>query len=132
MVHFTNFCRPKKTFSGFRSDLVSCVKAVAFFSLKTTELQGLRVDIRGHNCEIGGVEVTRLAFRLVDVDISVQSTCSVFCFAGNSIIFGKTSLMMISLGITYMLYKVSMVNFICSLTKLGTLAPRSLFFQKII
>ena len=64
-VHFTNFCNPEKTFSGFRSDLVSCVKAVAFLSLKTTELQGLRVDIWGDSCEIGGVEVTRLAFRLI-------------------------------------------------------------------
>ena len=26
MVHFTNFCEPEKTFSGFRSDLVSCIK----------------------------------------------------------------------------------------------------------
>ena len=74
VVHFTNFLRQKKTFSGFRSDLVSCVKAVAFLSLKTTELQGLRVDIWGDSCEIGGVEVTRLAFRVLDVDISVQST----------------------------------------------------------
>ena len=47
LVHFKNFCKPEKTFSGFRSDLVSCVKPLAFLSLKTTELQGLRVDICG-------------------------------------------------------------------------------------
>ena len=28
VVHFTNFCKPEKNFSGFQSDLVSCVKAV--------------------------------------------------------------------------------------------------------
>ena len=112
VVHFTIFCKPEKTVSGFRSDLVSCVEAVAFCSLKTRELQGLRVDIRGDNCEIGGVEVTRLAFQE-----------SQFCF-------GKLSLMIISLGISYILYIVSMFNFICSLTKLGTLAPRSSIFQK--
>ena len=89
VVHFTNFCKPEKTFSGFRSDLVSCVKAVAFLSLKTTELQGLRVDIWRDISEIGGVEVTRLALRLLDVKISVQSTSSVFCFAGKSILFRK-------------------------------------------
>ena len=31
VVHFTIFCKPEKTFSGFRSDLDSCVKAIAFF-----------------------------------------------------------------------------------------------------
>ena len=89
MIHFTNFCQPEKTFSGFRSDLESCVKAVAFFLLETTELQGLRVDIWGESCEIGGVEVTSIAFRLLDVMIIVQSTRSVFCFAGKSILFWK-------------------------------------------
>ena len=51
------------------------------------ELQGLRLDIREDSCEIGGVEVTRLAFRLLDVDISVRSTLSVFCLAEKSILF---------------------------------------------
>ena len=89
VVHFTNFCKPEKTFSGFRNDLVSCFKAVSFLSLKTTELQELRVDIWGDSCDIDGVEITRLAFRLLDVEISVQSTGSVFCFAGKSILFLK-------------------------------------------
>ena len=40
LAHFPNFCKPEKTFPGFRSDLVSCVKAVAFLSLKVTELKG--------------------------------------------------------------------------------------------
>ena len=120
VVHLTNFCKSEKNFSGFRIDLVSCVKAVAFLSLKTTGLLGLRVDIWEDSCEIGGGEVTRLAFRLLDVDISVQSTSSVFCFEVMSILFWKKSVMIISLGIAYMLYIVSMVNFICSLTKIGS------------
>ena len=37
------------------------------------------MDIWGDSCEIGVVEVTRLAFRLVDIDNSVQSTLRVFC-----------------------------------------------------
>ena len=89
VVHLTNFCNPEKTFSGFRSDLVSGVEAVVFLSLKTTELYGLRVNIWEDSCEIGSVEVTRLAFRLLDVNISVQSTSTVFCFAGKSILFWK-------------------------------------------
>ena len=87
MAHFTFFCKPEKTFSAFRSDIVSCVKAVAFLSMKTTELQGLRVDIWEDSCEIGGVEFTRLAFRLLDVEFSVQSILSVFCFTGKPILF---------------------------------------------
>ena len=87
VTHITNFSKPEKKFSGFRSDLVSCVKAVAFLSLKTTELQGLCVDIRGDRCGTGDVQVTRIAIRLIDVDISVQSTLSVFCFAGKSFLF---------------------------------------------
>ena len=87
VVHFTHFCKPEKTFLRFRIDLVSCVKADASLSLKTTELQGLSVDIWGDICEIGGVEFTRLAIRLLDVDISVQLALSVFRFAGKSILF---------------------------------------------
>ena len=74
-----NFCKPERTFSQFRSDLVSYVEAVAILSLKTTELQGFSVKIWGDSCEIGGAEVTRLAFRLLDVDASV------LCFAGKSV-----------------------------------------------
>ena len=55
----------------------------------TKELQGLCVDIWADSCEIGDVEVTRLVFRLLDVDISVHSTSSVFCSAGKSILFCK-------------------------------------------
>ena len=36
--HLTNYCKPEKTFSGFRGDMVSGVKAVEFLSLKTAEL----------------------------------------------------------------------------------------------
>ena len=38
VAHFTFFCKPEKTFSAFISDIFSCVKAVAFLSMKTTEL----------------------------------------------------------------------------------------------
>ena len=87
VVHFTNFCKPEKILSGIRNDLVSCVKAFSFPSVKNTKLQRVRVGICGDSCEVGGVEVTRLAFRLLDVNISVQSTLNVFCFAGKSILF---------------------------------------------
>ena len=50
----------------------------------------------------------------------------------SEISFGKISLMIISLGIAYMLYIVCIVNFNCSLTNLGTLAPRSTIFKKIL
>ena len=88
------------------------------------------MDIWGDSFEIGGVEVagSRLGSSMSTLVYSrlaafSASQVSQFCF-------GKKSLIIISLGIAYKLYRVSMVNFICSLTKLGTLAPRSIIFQK--
>ena len=54
-----NVCVPEKTRSGFRSDLIPCIEAVSFLSLKIGELQGLRVDIWRASCETDGAEVTR-------------------------------------------------------------------------
>ena len=45
------------------------------------------MEIWGDSCEIEGMEVIRLAIRLINVDISVQSTLSVFCVAGRSVLF---------------------------------------------
>ena len=87
-VHnFIALCKPERTHSGFRVDLVSSVKIAAFLLLKTADVDGLRVDIWGDGCEIGGMEVTRLTFRLLCVTAgptgpSAQSSDAVFCFAG--------------------------------------------------
>ena len=82
-VHFSRVS-PRKRFLVFEVTLFLASKPLRFFLLKTSELQGLCVDIWGDSYS---VEVTRLAFRLLDVDISVQSTPSVFYFASKSILF---------------------------------------------
>ena len=79
--HFIKLCNPERTFSGFRVDVVRCVKLAAYAILQTTNISGLKVDIWGDGAAIGGTEVTRLAFRLICEEISVQSSDSVFCFA---------------------------------------------------
>ena len=79
--HFIKLCNPERTFSGFRVDVVRCVKLAAYAILQTTNISGLNVDIWGDGAAIGGTEVTRLAFRLICEEISVQSSDSVFCFA---------------------------------------------------
>ena len=79
--HFIKLCNPERTFSGFRVDVVRCVKLAAYAILQTTNISGLKVDIWGDGAAIGGTEVTRLAFRLVCEEMSVQSADSVFCFA---------------------------------------------------
>ena len=78
--HFIKLCNPERTFSGFRM-VVRCVKLAACAILQTTNISGLNVDIWGDGAAIGGTEVTRLAFRLICEEISVQSSDSVFCFA---------------------------------------------------
>ena len=78
---FIKLCNPERTFSGFRVDVVRCVKLAAYAILQTTNISGLNVDIWGDGAAIGGTEVTRLAFRLICEEISVQSSDSVFCFA---------------------------------------------------
>ena len=52
--------------------------------LQKTNLEGLKIDIWGDGCEIGGgVEVTRLAFRILNTTVSSQSSKAVFCFASS-------------------------------------------------
>ena len=80
--HFLALCKPQKSFSGFRTDLVACIQLVVFLLFKTENINNVKVDIWGDGCEIGGTEVTRMAFRLLSQDISAQSATSVFCFAG--------------------------------------------------
>lgn len=86
VTHFSALCKPQLTFSGFRLDLVSTVKLAAFLIFNKSDLNGVCVDIWGDGCEIGGLPVTRLAFRLINSDssLSSQSTDAVFCFAGNN------------------------------------------------
>ena len=79
--HFIKLCNPERTFSGFRVYVVRCVKLAAYVILETTNISGLKVDIWGDGAAIGGTEVTRLAFRLICEEVSVQSSDSVFCFA---------------------------------------------------
>lgn len=82
---FTALCKPELTYSGFRLDLVSAIKVAAYLMFGITDLTGLRVDIWGDGCEIGGMEVTRITFRLlVNRGPSAQSSDAVFCFAGKS------------------------------------------------
>ncbi len=80
---FYDTMRPQHTYSGFRIDLVSAVKFVSFFKLRNEDLNGLQVDIWGDGAEIGKVNVTRLAFRILnkETETSAQSVDSVFTFA---------------------------------------------------
>ena len=71
----------EKTFSGFRCNLINCVERVPYFFFGTKELTGLRVDIWGDGCKIGGVETTRIALRILTDKIKCQSSNAVFCFA---------------------------------------------------
>ena len=80
--HFLALCKPQKSFSGFRTDLVACIQLAVFLLFKTENINNVKVDIWGDGCEIGGTEVTNMAFRLLSEDISAQSATSVFCFAG--------------------------------------------------
>lgn len=86
--NFIALCKPERTFSGFRVDLVSCVKIAAFLLLNISSVNGLRVDIWGDGCEIGGMEITRLTFRLLcdETGPSAQSSDAVFCFAGKFVL----------------------------------------------
>ena len=79
-TYFVSLCHPERTFSGFRCDLIKCVELAAYL-LGMYDLCGLRTDIWGDGCEIGGLETTRFAFRVLSEKISCQSSSSVFCFA---------------------------------------------------
>lgn len=110
VANFIALCKPEITYSGFRVDLVSSVKVAAFLLFRIVSVNGLRVDIWGDGCEIGGMEITRLTFRLLFDENPVldntagpsshrrsvgrritqkgptaQSSDAVFCFAGKYI-----------------------------------------------
>ena len=79
-TYFVSLCQPERTFSGFRCDLIKCVELVAYL-FGICDLRGLKIDIWGDGCEIGGLETTRFAFRVLSEKISCQSSTAVFCFA---------------------------------------------------
>ena len=78
---FIAICKPELTYSGFRADLMACIKLAAFLLLKKTDIDGLKVDIWGDGVQIGGVDETRMTFRIFCNKISAQSALAVFCFA---------------------------------------------------
>ena len=91
MGYYTAVCQPERTFSGFRCNLVRCVQVASFMLCGTprySNLSGLdlRVDIWGDGLEVGGLDVTRMAFRIIMDRVSCQSSKYVFCFAGNKYI----------------------------------------------
>lgn len=79
---FIALCKPERTYSGFRLDLVTCIKITAYLLFGMTCLKGVRVDIWGDACVIGKIDITRIVFRLLVNGISAQSSDIVFCFAG--------------------------------------------------
>ena len=81
MKLFRAVCEPERTYSGFRVDLIKSVTFASLVLLGKTNLEGLKLDIWGDGCAIGGVEVTRLTFRILNIIVSSQSSNAVFCFA---------------------------------------------------
>ena len=81
MKLFVTICEPERTYSGFRVSLLKAVTFASLVLLQKINLEGLKIDIWGDGCEIGGVEVTRLAFRILNTTVSSQSSKAVFCFA---------------------------------------------------
>ena len=79
--YFTAMCEQEKTFSCFRCNLIKCVEIASYFLFGSNEISDLRVDIWGDGCEIGGVETTRIAFRILTDKMKCQSSITVFCFA---------------------------------------------------
>ena len=79
-TYFVSLFQPERTFSGFRCDLINCVELAAYL-FGIYDLRGLKIDIWGEGCEIGGLETTRFAFRVLSEKTSCQSSSSVFCFA---------------------------------------------------
>ena len=64
MQNFTSVCKTEATFSGFCCDLVSCVNLAVWIFYERDEISELNVDFLGDSCEIGGVDHTRLCFRI--------------------------------------------------------------------
>ncbi len=102
---FYDSMRPQHTYSGFRIDLVTAVKFVVFLKLKKRCLAGINVDIWGDGAEIGKVNVTRLAFRILnrETETSAQSSESVFtfaCFRGKIILRNKYNNIIVTVFVT--------------------------------
>ena len=90
MENFISVCKPEATFSGFRCDLMSCVKFAAWILYQRDEISELNVDLWGDGCEIGGVDHTRLCFRILQdfsEKITAQSSSITFCFSGKLLLF---------------------------------------------
>ena len=73
MESFISVCKPETTYSGIRRDLVSCVKFVAWIRYERAKTSELKMDLWGDGCEIGGVDHTRLCFRILQ-DFSDKMT----------------------------------------------------------
>ena len=71
----------RKDISGFRCNLIECVEIASYFLFGSNEINDLRVDKWWDGCENGGVETTRIAFRILTDKIKCQSSNAVFCFA---------------------------------------------------
>ena len=85
MENFISVCKPEATFSGFRCDLVSCVKFAAWILYGRETILGLNIDLWGDGCEIGGNDHTRMCFRVLQdfsEKITAQSSSITFCFSG--------------------------------------------------
>ena len=81
---FISMCKPEATFSGFRCDLVKCVKIAAWLLFETEDISELTIDIWGDGCEIGGVDHTRMCFRILknySWKVTVQSATVAFRFS---------------------------------------------------
>ena len=55
MQLFVAVCEPKRTYSGFRASLLKSVKFVSLVLMGETNLKGLKIDIWGDGCTIGGL-----------------------------------------------------------------------------
>ena len=88
MSQFISLCEPERTASGFRLNLVKCVKTAYFLLSGKNDIAGTRVDIWGDGANIGATSVTRMCFRfLCDDDelstnfkLSAQSANAAMCF----------------------------------------------------
>ena len=55
MQLFVAVCEPKRTYSGFRASLLKSVKFASLVLIGETNLKGLKIDIWGDGCTIGGL-----------------------------------------------------------------------------
>ena len=54
MKLFVTICEPGRTFSGFRVSLLKAVTFASLVLLQKNSLEGLKIDIWGDGCKIGG------------------------------------------------------------------------------